>query len=165
MCVRVHVHVCWLSQVIAMVASMHYLVTGSPGGELHVMKLTYKHVTYSSTAIGVDSILLSLSRLLLIFSLCVPLPLSLPLLSLPLLSLTLLSLPACCQHGRPSQSVQCHRACAVSPAGADQRAGVHGEGDAHPVLPEHEVQAAPHHLLPGRGQRGTVSTGKVWSNG
>ena len=73
--------------------------------------------------------------------------------SLPSLSL------ACSQHGWAPEPLQCHCACTVTQTRANQRAGVHGEGDAHPVLPKHQVQASPHHLLQRWSQRRTVPTG------
>ena len=49
----------------------------------------------------------------------------------------LLSLSACGQHGRPPKSLQCDGPHPAAPAGDHLRAGLHGEGDADPLLQEH----------------------------
>lgn len=66
---------------------------------------------------------------------------------------------ACGQHGRPPKSLQCHGAGPAAPPGDHCRAGLHGQGDAHPVLQEHSLQASEDHLLQGRGERGPVPAG------
>ena len=60
------------------------------------------------------------------------------------------------QHGRPPESLRGGCASARAPTRGDLRAGHHGARAAHPVLPLHALQAHPHHLLQGRGQRGPV---------